>query len=408
MTFYGINDMKRTDRLSKFIAILLFLAFAAYMGVYAIRALRDTTVTAEAVAADVSLGGSVSGIVIRQEMVLTSAERYIDVTARDGAKVAAGTALATAMGSEAGLQRANRLHELELEVSRMSAALDELDSAADLTTRDESLGAVVRELTGAVARHELTDLDASSLNLRSLLFSNAAAGVSKAELRTLQRELDSLRSSTDGDAKTLTAEQSGVFSTLIDGYEGLSAADLEGLTPSKLETLMETEGDKPAGAYGKLVTSYQWLFAAVMSEDDAARLTEGRTATLNFGRYYGADIYAKVLSISAPEDGSVAVVFRCDTALADTLAMRRVPANVVFAAYSGIRVPAQAVQTDEATGDSYVWCVTAMQLERKKVTVVYSDDDMALLAVDHTADALRSGNTVVVSGNDLYEGKIME
>ena len=33
--------MKRTDRLSKFIAILLFLAFAAYAGVYAVRALRD-------------------------------------------------------------------------------------------------------------------------------------------------------------------------------------------------------------------------------------------------------------------------------------------------------------------------------------------------------------------------------
>lgn len=400
--------MKRTDRLSKFIAILLFLAFAAYLGVYALRSLRYSTVTAEAVAADVSRGGPVSGIVIRQETVLTSAEKYIDVTTKDGTKVGAGAVLATAMDSEAGLQRANRLHELELEVSRMTAALDELDSAADLTTRDESLGSVVRELSGAVARHELTDLDAASLNLRSLLFSNDAAGVSKAELRSLQRELDSLRSSSDGGAKTLAAEQSGMFSTLVDGYEGLTPAALEDLTPAKLAELMDAVPDKPAGAFGKLVTSYQWFFAAVMSEDDAENLTVGRTATLNFGRYYGADIYAKVLSISAPEDGNVAVVFRCDTALAETLAMRRVPASVVFASYSGIRVPAGTVQTDEATGENYVWCITAMQLERKKVTVVYSDEDMALLAIESTADALRSGNTVVVSGRDLYEGKIME
>jgi putative membrane fusion protein len=312
------------------------------------------------------------------------------------------------MGSEAGLQRANRLHELELEVSRMSAALDELDSAADLTTRDESLGTVVRELTGAVARHELTELEESSLNLRSLLFSNAAAGVSKAELRELQRELDSLRSSSDGDTRALAAEEAGVFSTLVDGYERLSAADLEDLTPAKLGELMDTEPDKPAEAFGKLVTSHQWRFAAVMSASDAENLTVGRTATLNFGRYYGAEIYAKVLSISAPEDGNVAVVFLCDTALADTLAMRCVPANVVFAAYSGIRVPAEAVQTDAETGENYVWCVTAMQLERKRVTVLYSDEDMALLAVENTADALRIGNTVVVSGRDLYEGKIME
>lgn len=400
--------MKRTDRLSNFIALLLFLAFAIYAGAYAIRSLRDTTVTAEAVAADVTLGGPASGIVIREETVLTSAEKYIDVTARDGTKLAAGATLATAMRSEAGLERANRIHELELEVARMSAALDELDSAADLTTRDESLRAVVQKLSGAVARHELSALDSDSLNLRSLLFSNAASGVSKAELRTLQRELDSLRGSSSSDAVVLTTERSGVFSTLVDGYEALTPAELDALTPDGLETLTSYTPDKPAGAYGKLVTSYRWYFAAAMSAADAEHLTVGKTATLNFGRYYGADISARVLSISEPADGNVAVVFRCDTALADTLAMRCVPANVVFATYSGIRVPAQAVQTDEKIGDTYVWCITAMQLERKDVTVLYADDDFAVIAESNAADALRDGNTVVVSGKDLYEGKIME
>ena len=399
--------MKRTDRLSKFIAILLFLAFAAYAAVYATHALRDSTVTAEAVDADFTLGAPASGIVIREETVLTSAEKYIDVTARDGAKVAYGAALATAMRSEVGLERANRIHALELEVSRVSAALDELDSAADLTTRDEALRTTVQTLASAVARHELNALDSCTLNLRSLLFSADVSGVSKSELRALQRELDSLRSSSSSDAVVLTAERSGVFSTLVDGYESCSQADLDGLTPSSLQALMDAPAGVPSGAFGKLVTSYRWLFAAVMSEDDAERLTVGRTATLNFGRYYGADIYAKVLSISEPEDGSVAVVFRCDTALADTLAMRCVPANVVFAAYSGIRVPARSVHTDPASGESWVWTVTAMQLEKKRVEVLYADTDFAILAHSATANALRSGNTVVVSGRDLYEGKVM-
>ena len=104
----------------------------------------------------------------------------------------------------------------------------------------------------------------------------------------------------------------------------------------------------------------------------------------------------------------MAVVFRCDTALADTLAMRCVPANVVFATYSGIRVPAQAVQYDRESGTHFVWCVPAMQLERKDVEVVYADSDIAVIAESTAADALRDGNTVVVSGQDLYEGKIME
>ena len=400
--------MKRTDRLSNFIALLLFLAFAVYAGAYAFRAVHDATVTAEAVLADVSRGGMANGIVVREELVLTSAERYIDVTARDGAKVAAGAALATAMGSEAGLERANRMHELELEIARVSAALDELDSAADLTERDEALRGVVRSLTASVARHELNTLDENTLNLRSLLFSADASGVSQSELRMLQRELDSLRSSSSSDAAVLTAERSGVFSTIVDGYEGISEADLADLTPNTLRDLMNASGSTPPGAFGKLVTSYRWYYAAVMSEADAGNLTIGRTATLNFGRYYGADIYARVLSISVPESGNVAVVFRCDTALADTLAMRCVPANVVFATYSGIRVPAQAVHADPASGEAWVWTITAMQLEKKRVEVLYTDADVAIIAHSPDADALRDGNTVVVSGKDLYEGKVME
>ena len=193
-----------------------------------------------------------------------------------------------------------------------------------------------------------------------------------------------------------------------DEWKGTRPALLEDLTPETLDALTDYSPDKPAGAYGKLVTSYQWYFAAAMSADDAENLAVGRTATLNFGRYYGADIYARVVSISAPSDGVVAVVFRCDTALADTLAMRCVPANVVFATYSGIRVPAQAVQYDRESGTHFVWCVTAMQLERKDVEVVYADSDIAVIAESTAADALRDGNTVVVSGQDLYEGKIME
>ena len=399
--------MKRTDKLTHFIAFLLFAAVVLYVAAYAFRAMRNTTVTAEAVAVEVRPGGVANGIVIRDETVLTSGEPYIDVTAKNGTKVAAGAPLATAMRSQVGLERAKRLHELELEIARLSAALEEMNSAEDLTTRDEALRAAVDQLTAAIARHELDELDSQALNLRSLLFTGSASGADEEELRALQRELDSLKNSSDGDTRQLSAGASGTFSTLVDGYESLSSGDLQGLTPDGLSQLLSREPEIPAGAYGKLVEDFHWYFAAAMSQEDAASLKEGRTATLNFGRWYGSDVYARVLSLSKPEDGMVAVVFSCDTALADTLAMRTVSANVVFDAYSGIRVPTQALQTDE-DGQQYVWVITAMQLERKNVSVLYQNEDFAVIARDSSANALREGNTVVVSGDDLYEGKVME
>ena len=400
--------MKRTDKLTNFIAILLFAAFVVYAAAYAIRSIGSTTVTAEAVVAEVRPGAVASGIVIRNETVLTSTEKYVDVTAADGAKVSAGAPIATAMRSETGLERANRIHAVEREIVRIRAALEELDSAADLTTRDEALRGAVDGVTSAVARHELGGLDGDALSLRSLLFDSSASGATREELQALENELASLQNSSSEDTKVLTAESSGIFSTLVDGYESLSTADLDGLTPAKLSEILEQDADSHSGAFGKLVSGFRWYFAAAMSEADAAQLEPGRTATLNFGRWYGSDVFAKVLSVSEPEDGSVAVVFSCDAALSDTLAMRRVSADVIYSAYSGIRVPAAALHTDEETGQTYVWCITAMVLERKDVEVIYEDEDFAIIARGSTANVLREGNTVVVSGDDLYEGKVME
>jgi len=400
--------MKRSDKLTTFIGFLLFLALLAYIGAYAYRALHDTIVTAEAVSAQFDIGGTAGGIILRNETVLTADVPYVDVSASDGAKVAKGSLLATAMHSDTGKEVAGRMHELELEISRVSAALREQAGADDLTRRDEALQNGVASLCSAIVRHDLDTLDSASLNLSSLLFPADEDSASQWKLEQLQVELSTLQNSTAGDTTALYAEAAGTFSSVVDGYEIYSLSDVQDLTPSGLAELMASPGDAPAGAYGKLVEGYDWYFVSVMDAADAAKLTVGRRATLNFGRWYSSDISAKVLSISSSEDGSVVVIFRCATALADTLTVREATANVVFESYSGIRVPAQAVRTDPETESTFVWCVTATQLERKKLDIIYCDEDFVIAAPGGDADTLRAGNTVVVSGTDLYEGKIVE
>jgi len=400
--------MKRTDKLTNWIALLLFLALLAYIGAYAYRALHDTTVTAQAVSVDLDVGGVANGMIIRSETLLTSDEPYIDVAVADGARVAAGSLLAIEMCSDVGYERANRMRELELEISRVTAALRERASADDLTRRDETLQNSVSELCAAIARHRLDSLDSAALNLSSLLFPADAESASEAKLQQLKAELNSLLNSTSGDTNDLYAEASGTFSSAVDGFEQYSLADVQDLKPTALARLTQRPGKTPDGTYGKLVQGHEWYFAAVMDQIDASKLTVGAAATLNFGLWYSADVAAKVLSISDEEAGSVVVIFRCITALADTLNMRTVSANVVFESYSGIRIPSEAVQTDPETETTYVWCVTAAQLERKNLNIIYCDEDFVIAAPDGSADTLRPGNTVVVSGDNLYEGKIIE
>lgn len=399
--------MKRTDRLTNIIAALLFLAFVAYGSVYAYRALNDQTVTAEAVHTSVTVGGNASGIVVRYESVLRSAEPYIDVTASDGEKIAVGGELALAMSSSTGLERSSRMHQLELEIEWVSMALGKVDSADDLTARDTKLREAVLELTGSVARGEYSDIDSAGLSLSSLLFPDSTEATEQ-QLEALERELYSLRNSSSSDTSLITAEKSGVFFSSTDGYEGISPDDLEGITPEKLEAIIASRSEPYSDAFGKLVTDYRWYFAAAMDGETADKLSKGGRVTLDFGRYYGGGITAWVESISPEDDGKAAVVFRCETALAETMAMREATASVVLEEYSGIRIPSQAIQTDSENESTYVWVITAMQLERKEVTVIYAGEGYALVERAPAADSLREGNTVVVSGSDLYEGKLME
>ena len=396
--------MKRTDRLTTILALVLFLAFLAYVGAYAYRALTDRTVTAEATLTSVTEEGTASGIVVRRETVLESQEPYIDITASEGGKIAAGGAVALAMQSEEGLQRARHIRALKQEIERVSAALDGAASAEDLTVRGEKVRSALLELTGAVARGEYTRLTGAAISLRSLIFTEGGATLH--ELGQLQRELNSLLGSALADTSEITARESGVFSAAADGWEHLTPEVLDGLTPDGLYALIDSRADVSPDCFGKLVTDYVWYFAAVMPHSDAESLTAGGFVTLDFGKNYASGVPAVVESVSDPVDGEVAAVFRCDRLLADTLPMRETSAAVLFGQYSGIRVPDEAVQEDG--GGTSVWVITAMQLERKNVSVLYTGDGFCVVERGGASDALREGNTIVVSGTELYEGKVMQ
>lgn len=86
--------MKRTDTLTKVISLLLFGALLAYLGVYFIRSSSDNIRTAPAVFVSLSDNAVASGIVIRQESLVQSNEKYLSVVAENGKEVSVGETVA--------------------------------------------------------------------------------------------------------------------------------------------------------------------------------------------------------------------------------------------------------------------------------------------------------------------------
>ena len=137
--------MKKNNRVTNFIAMLLFFTAMVYVGLY-LRGSGTGVVTAEVIAMTVQESTPASGIVVRSETVITNPLTYCYVSAADGAHIAKSGVLGTAMDSEADQERAGRIMELELAIGSTRAALEGLIDPDDLTGLDTADGRRVRHL----------------------------------------------------------------------------------------------------------------------------------------------------------------------------------------------------------------------------------------------------------------------
>ena len=383
---------------------VLFVAMLIYLGFYIFKSTQEGYVTAPAVVITVNESGQASGCVVREEQLVSSDKAYISISVDDGSEVARGGEVAIGVNSPEALESASRARELETEIDYVSALLSSMNSASGATEQDAAVRSGILELSAAVSSGDAGKLDSICTNLGSMLFSGGAT-VTQSDLDALQAELRQLQSAAGSDG-SITAPAAGVFTAAVDGYEGLTYDDLADLTPDGVAALSSRKTTVADNVIGKLVTSKKWYFAAVMKQADADRLSPGGSATLDFGRHYSSSIKATVLRISESADGEVAVVFACNTALADTLAMREATAEVIYTEYTGIRVPLKAVHMYE-DGSTYVYTITAGQLEEKPVEIIYQTGDYCLVARGSESNSLRAGNEIVVAGKNLTDGKVV-
>ena len=399
--------MKKTNTFTNIAMFVLFAAMLVYLGVYLFRSTQQSYATAPAVLVTVSESGQASGIVVREEQVIASDKEFLSLSVDDGKEVASGGEIAIGVDSKAALDSASRARELKKEITYVSSLLARAGSASGASDRDSDVRSAILQLNAAVSAGSTSDLDDICLDLSSLLFGSTSGSISQGDLDALNAELHQLENAGAGRG-SITAPAAGLFTSMTDGYESLTPDMLENLTPDGVDALERTAPTKTASAIGKLVTAKKWYFASVMNKADADRLNLNGSASLDFPQHYNGTVSATVMSKSEPDSsGKVAVVFACNAALADTLAMRKTTADVVYSEHTGLRVPLKAVHMDD-DGQSYVYVVTAAQLEKKPIEIIYQTDDYCLVAQSTESNALCAGNEIVVTGKGLSNGQVVK
>ncbi len=424
--------MKQGTILNKIVMFLFLAAIVAYLAGAAWKGLRDPYPTVQAYAYSVDDTLETTGYLVRREQVLSGSGGIVRLLPAEGEKVAAGSAVALLYADEEALERSQRLETLEEEARQLSGAIS---AAGEITQGDsgEKVTNAMIELHSAVEKGDFTRLESQVSTFKSAIYQQAQrygdAGDLAAALSAAQAEISTLRSQTAQSTGRITVTESGIFSGQVDGYEAVLTPDmLKRLLPSDIDALEQKALPVGEGQLCKLITDATWYFICPLGEVEAKRLAEGGTVTVRFSRDWSGDIDMTVERIGTPENGRVAVLLSSHRFLSDTTLLRRQTVELVFHSKKGLRVPTQAVrvetelQKDPETGEEKTVDVTCVYVqvgitaERKPVTVLAQGEDYYMVeplrfpgdGETEAKKALRAGDQVIIAGEKIWDGMIIE
>ncbi|MEG2958686.1 MAG: HlyD family efflux transporter periplasmic adaptor subunit [Oscillospiraceae bacterium] len=422
--------MKQGTVITRVIMTVIFLFVLLYMGVYLAAGLRDPYKTVLTYAYTVNDSAAAAGLLVRDEIVIPQKAVLADIYPAEGEQVARGETVAVLYRDSAALDRKTEIRALELEREQLDYALNKQDNVGDAAQLDTDITALLSDLRSTVSAGNLTGIEDKTMALRSMVLkrtdtgSNTDDGLAGIETRMVEvgQTLRTLRATSDQESTTITAEESGTFSGLVDGYETLlNQETLKTITAPELAALAKKPASPNEDVIGKLITSYRWSYAALIDQKDAVRLKEGSTVPVLFSHDFAGEIPMQVDRIGDTVGGKTLLILSTDRNLSDTTLLRRQTADVVFESYTGVRVPKQALRvenrkkidpdtkvetTEQVTG---VYVLVGAQAEFKSVEVLQEGADFYLLRGTATnRKVLRPGDEVIVSSRELFDGKVID
>lgn len=418
--------MKSENQITKIVMWVLFAGIAAYFALYAYHVLFRSYETAALYtyqAEDIVEG---NGYLFRSESVLSGGSSLEEVVVGEGENVAKGDVIAVSYQDQEALSRSRELTALEKRMDALSYILGHAADSADSTALNQNITDAITGIRYVAAGKDLTALPDKADTLKKLMFRrdytyNGSSALSD-EIRSISKDIDKLRKENQSTTKKVVAGVSGVFSGVVDGYEQIMKPDdVLGMTVSDLHTLANREVTVPS-SLGKIVTEATWYCAVEMTKENAKRLREDSQVTLRFNGME-RKIPMTVRTISDVENGRVCVVLSGNRYLSEVTMLRNQTVDIIYGTASGYRVSKSAIYVDSGTGHPGVYRVFGTQARWVEVDLLWEGEDFYLIRQTpqydkdgnelemtslEAARQLRAGAEIVVSGRDLYDGKVLK
>ena len=337
----------------------------------------------------------------------------------------------------------NRIDSLNREIE----SLRQLAKPSDLFVSNPAMiGAQIYnalgDISGEIRQNNFSEIGRLKDSLQNALSrKQVIAGEESAEdyeerVEALESELNALEARGSRAVGVVEAPRAGYFIDSVDGLESVMEPDkVQNITVSQAKKLLEQQGpwSAPAGSIGKICADFTWKLVCVIPDDEMVKFEGVDAVTLDIPFASAETIPARVAAKNRdPNTGETAVVFECAYMDADLAAVRNEMVHISVKTYEGVLVSERALRFEDVEyteTDENGNTVTKVRENVKGVYVQYAgrlrfvqvftekdvngyavcrtnltDEEKKSMVTDQTVQLY---DQVVVSGTDLYDGKVV-
>lgn len=397
--------------------VFFFAAVAAYFLVQGMRYFVNPTTTALTYRYRTEDTIALRGYVVRDETVVDSSETRLELNRAEGERVAAGSPLATVYRSEDALAQSQELLLLTQQLEQLKYAQSAASDATAALKLDSDIRDDIVALRAECASGSYTALDSLMSGLKTSVLKRAYAYCGADDLservKDLSDAISSASASLRGTSSTIKTPCAGTYSAVVDGYESVLTPELlKDMTPSGFDAITPAAA---SSTVGKIIKSDEWRFVTVLPEQDTAQLRKGQSLSLRMASGVGFDLPVTVERVGRAENGRCVLVLMSDDYLPYLTLLREQNAELILHTYEGLRIPKNALRVG-GDGKSGVYCLVGLTAYFKSVNILYQGADFCLVepgeATGQTDNqvllyTLRANDEVIISANDLYDGKVI-
>lgn len=334
------------------VAIVVYLICSAWVGI------RDPYQFTVAYTDTMETSVDAAGLVVRSEQPVAGAEGVVQLKRGQGEKVAKGKEIAVVYQDETYVENQEELLQVKNDLSALQYATYS-ESPSGTALEDQMLSAMTSLRTAASSGNysslsEQTETYRKLVLRREYLLSSEATAAMTQAAADLQARYDDLQSYQSG-ATSIKAQESGLFSSYVDGYETLLTPDkLDGLSPKDLAAFSQLTPSTDANVLGKLVTDSIWYYAVTVPGDCVTRFAVGDSVDVFFNSL-SETFPMEVFQVGEVQEDQVVIVLRSSQDDDKAEDLRQESGRVIFYSSEGIRVPKEALRVSKDGERGSMW-----------------------------------------------------